>query len=302
MTARMLLTGCAAALILVSAPFARAGATEDAAKAFADGKALLAKADFAGAQKAFAAAAKADRDKPEYMQQYAMLRKVILLRDALPRETNAEKWQLMARSLRSYYLQNKVYSEALALDQKVHAKLNNTDSAVSLAQTQLAMGLNADAARLLGAIEEKAATPESRILLGIALAREKKMDEARAIAAKVDPPADAGSGLYYDTACLRALTGDTTGALLMLTRAFELTPPSRLDSVKAGAKEDKDLASLVSSPEFAKVMKTESKVKESSCSGGSDCGSCPSRSGCNSAKGAASCARDDKAAGPTEKK
>ncbi len=282
-------------LVAMSAPQALAGVNEDAAKLFAEGKALVAKADFEGAQKAFAAAAKLDSEKKlEYRQQYSMLRQVMQMRESIDKEKNEQKWQAMARALRSYYHQNKVYSEALALDKKVHEKLKNGESAAALAGTQLAMGLNEDAAKVIGGLDEKSMTAEARILLGIALARQKKIDEAKAAVAKCKLAADSDSGLYYDMACVKALVGESDEANALLTRAFELTPPSRLDAVKAHAKTDKDLASLVGSAGFEKALKTESKVKESKCSGGSSCGNCPSRGGCSSAKGGSSCATETK--------
>ncbi len=296
----MLVSAAAVVGFVVSAAWA--GPDEDAAKAFEEGKALLAKADFDGALKAYATAAKADTEKKQdYRQQYAMLRQVVQMRESVDKEQNPQKWQAMARALRSFYHQNRIYSEALALDQKLHDKLKTADTATMLAETQLAMGKNADAAKVLGDLGEKDATDESRILLGIALARQKKIDEAKAAIAKCKLGAESAGGLYYDMACVMSLVGNSSEAISMLTKAFETTPPSRLDTIKAHAKADPDLKDVAGTAEFEKALKTASKVKESKCSGGSSCGACPSKGSCGSAKGGTTCTKDEKGACPDKK-
>lgn len=285
---------CALGVVLFAGSLAWADAKEDAAKVFADGKALLVKGDFAGAQEAFKKAAKADPENAKYRAQYSIVRQVIQLRDAVDKESNPEKWQKTVGSLRTYYYQNQIWSEALSLDQKTYDKMKTPKAAADLAGTHLAMGKNADAVKLLSEIPEKDATPEILITLGIAQAREKKLDDAKATGAKIKLTDKASPALIYDMACLKALLGDTGAACDLLTQSFTQTPPSRLEGMKSHAKEDKDLASLASTDAFAKALKTESKVKESSCSGGSDCSKCPSKGGCGSGGSAEKCETEKK--------
>ncbi len=281
-------------LVLAGGTLCWAGPAEDAAAVFSKGAALLAKADFDGALKAFTAAAKTDPSNMDYRNQYSILKRVITMREGLAKEKNPEKWKASALALRSYYHSNKIYNEALALDSDMHARLNSAESAGMLAQTQLAMGKPDAAEKTLSALDDKSATPETQILKGIALARQGKTEQARTIADKLALPDDAGPGLLYNAACLKSLAGDLKGAQSLLTKSFESTPPSRLDGMKTAAREDKDLAATVASAGFADVVKTASKVKESKCSGGSSCGSCPS-------KGKCSVGGDKPAAGCTEK-
>lgn len=277
-------TVVAVGCVLALAGPAWAGAADKAAAFAAEGDGLLGKADFEGALKAYAQAAKADSQNPDYRQQYAVLRRIIKMRQSVDKETNPEKWAGIVRGLRAFYYDRDIYPEALALDQKVHAKTGTPESASALAQSQLQMGLNAEAAATLSSIDETAATPESRVLLGIALARQGDIDQAKAVAAKIEIPKGTPPILFYNTACLHALIGDSDSAMTLLTRCFENTPPSRLDNIKERAKTDEDLTTLVASADFADVLETKSKVKESSCSGGTSCGGCPSRSKCASAK------------------
>ncbi|HOA74047.1 MAG TPA: hypothetical protein PL151_21180 [Phycisphaerae bacterium] len=262
-----------------------AGAAEDAAASKKKGDELLAKADFDGALKAYAAAAKADSSNPQYRNEYSMLRQVITLRERLSVEKNPEKWQAGARALRNYYNSHKLYEEALTLDKQLHEKVNSVDSAISLAGSYLALDRAAEAEQVLAAIDPAKLTPEAMIIQAIAQARQSKMDQAKAAAEKIKLPADAGPNLLYNYACLQARIGDKAGAGATLTRCFEQIPPSRLAATKEIARQDPDLAALAGTPELAAALKTESKVKESGCSGGSSCGSCAKKGSCSSASG-----------------
>ena len=270
--------------ILIGVAFARADSREDAAKLLTDGKVLLAKADFDGALRAYEAAMQADPKNDEYRQECSVLRRIMKIRGKLDEQKDAEKWEATARSLRAFYYDNDIYGDALVLDQQVHAKLSTAESAAMLAETQLELGKNAEAAALLGGLNDNKMTPQARVLLGIAWARQKKLDEAREAAGKLPKPDEAGPGLLFDMARLASLTGDQKKAAELLTQCFEATPPSRLEGFNAYAKQCKDLAGLVGTDAFAKVLKIESKVPESKCSGGTSCGKCPMRGGCSSGK------------------
>ncbi|MCP4590686.1 MAG: tetratricopeptide repeat protein [bacterium] len=266
-------------------PKVRAGESEGAAGTYAQGVEQLTQGDFDTALKLFSQAARADSENREYSQQYAMVRRVVKMRKSIASEKNPEKWRAKAQALRAFYFEQSIYKEALALDGEDHARTNSGDSASRLAETQLMLGMNAEAAALLSGLSEDESTLAARLLLGIALARNGDIASSRTTAAQCTLPPDAGPGMLFDLARLRALLGDTAEALDLLTRCFEATPPSRLAAFKDYSKESKDLGALVASAGFAKVLKTESKVKESSCSSGTGCGKCPSRGGC-STKGA----------------
>jgi tetratricopeptide (TPR) repeat protein len=255
----------------------------DAASQFAKGQALLAKEDFDGALTAYAAATKADPKNQEYRQEHALLRRIIKLRGDIEMETDAAKFERDALALRAFYYDHELYRLALRLDHKVHAKLATADSAARLAETQLQLDNNADAAALLSRLDESQATGRTRILLGIALARQGRTDQAKLLAAKCANLDDLGPGLLFDLARLRALIGDQDKALALLIRCFELTPPSRLEAFRNYARQCKDLGTLIASAaRFDEVMRTQSKIKESSCSSGADCGKCPAKAACGS--------------------
>jgi tetratricopeptide (TPR) repeat protein len=262
-----------------------AGPAEDAAKAFAEGEALLAKADFDEALKAFRTAAQADRENQDYRQQYGVLRQIVRLRGEI-QEEHSGKWLGMARALRTYYHAHGIYGEALPIDRKIYEQHPGADEAVKLAETQLALGMTSEAVATLRSVEEREATGRTNVLLGLALARQGKIEQAKALAEDVVLNEDeADRRAFYELAGLRALIGDTAGAFEALTRSFELTPASQLEEVKAEARACPDFATLTRTIQFSKVLQTESEVKESSCSQGTGCGSCPKRASCGGCAG-----------------
>jgi len=258
---------------------------ESAREAYDNGEVLLAKADFNGAMKAFAAAARADRSTPEYYQHYSLVRQVIALRKRLDTERNSAYWQRTAQSLHSFYISNGIYSEALPLDKRVHARLDTTASAVTLAETQLAMDLNAEASAVLEALDAGKATTAARALLGVALARNGKVEEARQLAEAIKLSDKAGPGTLYSVARLHGEIDNTDEALGLLKRTFESIAPSRLEDFKNHARKSREFAALASMAAFAKVLETKSKIAESKCSGGSSCAGCPMRGKCPSSQG-----------------
>jgi thioredoxin-like negative regulator of GroEL len=265
------------AILLLSPALARA---ETPAEAFAKGKTLLAKGDFATALEAFTAAARGDRENVDYLQHYAMLRRVVELRSRLESEQDPQRREYTARALRAFYVNQRIYPELLKLDQEVHARLGSADSAANLAETQLTLNQPAEAATTLSTLDSSKSTAMTRAVLGIALARSGKADEARQLAEKLALPADAGPNLTYAAARLHAGTGDSATALKLLKACFEATLPSMLDGFKAHAKSCPEFAAIASSPEFAQVLKTESQVPESKCSGGRSCAGCPMSGKC----------------------
>ncbi len=272
----VLCLGCA----FLSSGLVWAGPAEDGARVFSEGKTVLAQGDFPKALECFATAVKSDRKNAEYRAAYSLLRQVTEMRRRLENNPNAKKWKSIARGLRTYYHENKVHTEALALDRRIHARLNNAASAAMLAETELTLGMNVEAAELLAKFNDQKGTPRTRLLLGIALARQGQADQARSVAGALTLPKDAGPGLFLESARFHALLSQPQEAMQMLARSFELTPPSRLEGAKDYARQCEDLESLRKQSAFAEVFKTKSKVPESKCSQGSSCGKCPHRSSC----------------------
>ena len=259
-----------------------ADAEADAKKLFDDGLTVLAEGDFDGAVKAFAAAAKADPGEINYRQHHALVRRVVQVRTMLDQQSDPQRWDAIAKSLRAFYYDYQVFGEALALDEKAHEKLNTAESAAALGETQLELEMNEEAAQLLAGLDEERTSSRARVLLGVALARLGRAEEAKAIAATCVMPKEPQAAMYHDMACLHALLDDRDAAAKMLTLCFQNTPPSLLDAKKDRARQRGDLNGLAASAEYEKVWLTASTVKESTCSGGASCGSCPSAATCTS--------------------
>ncbi len=251
-----------------------------AAEEYARGEALLARGEFDQALDAFASAARADRDNQQYLQQYAMVRRVIQLRQQLASEQDPQRWEYTARALHSFYVTRGLLEEAAALDRQIHARLNNASSATMLAETELALGRNSEAAEVLQKLPPGQSTPATDVLLGIALARQGKMQEARQLAEKAALPDDAGPRTIYAFARLYAATGDSHAAFQTLKRVLETTPPTIQVGYRDHAAQCPDFQSLAATDQWQQVLKTPSKIPESQCSGGAGCAGCPMRGQC----------------------
>lgn len=261
-----------------------AGPAENAAQRYAEGERRLAASDFAGALQAYEAAAAADKANVDYQQQFAILRQVVQLRDVVAREKKAEKRDTMARALRSFYYEHRLYAEALPLDQAQHDRVRTAESASLLAETLLEMGRNADAEATLTAFAGPGAPLATRLLAAIAQARQGRLDRAREIAGTIVLPETAANGQLYHAARLQALLGQPDAAATLLTRAFQATAPGALAAARARAAGCTDFAAVASSPAFTAALETASKVSESKCSTMPSCGGCPQAKTCGQAK------------------
>jgi thioredoxin-like negative regulator of GroEL len=280
-------------VLMLAAPLA-AQANSSAADLFAQGQALLGKGDFDAALKAFAAAARQDSQNQAYRDRYALVRRIGKMRETIAKEQNPQKWQETALALHTFYYDNGLYSEALPLDEHIHAKLNTASSARMLGRTKLELGQAAEAAAVLDSLPSDARTPETEALRGLALARAGQLDAARQLAEQLGVPDKGDPNQFYDLARLNALVGRSQEAATALTRTFEFTAPSRLDGVKSAARASKDLEGLLADQAYAGVLATASKVKESSCTGGSSCGSCASAGSCSKSGASAHAAHGEK--------
>jgi tetratricopeptide (TPR) repeat protein len=271
----------AAALLAMNA----AVRAETAAESFAKGERLLTKGDLDGALTAYADATRADRSNQEYVQHYAILRRVLQLRKGLDAEQDLARWENTARALHSFYVSEKLYSEALSLGLQTHRKLNNEWSAVTLAETQLAISRNEDATKTLSALGPKKSSPTSQALLGIALVRIGQVDRAKEVAKSVVLPDETDVQATYAAARLWAAVGDSAKALKLLEQCLRAVPPSGQDGFKEHAKRSPEFAAVASNAAFAKTLGTESAVPESKCSGGKSCAGCPMRGKCPHSQG-----------------
>ena len=266
----------------LSAPTEAAAAKTDksADASFAKGMASLKEGDFEAALKFIGRAARFEGSPPQYRQYYMLVRRVLKTRKVIAKETDPEKWWQMATSLQGFYSVHGLYGEVVALGKQMHERRPCVGSAVILADAYLCLWQNAEAERVLSGLDAKVMTPHAKVLLGIAQARQKKIDRSKAVLEQIVEPPRSSPQVLFDLARLKVLCGDARGGLDTLTTAFESTIPAALDSFKYQVKTSGDLASLSGSKAFAKVLATKSKVVESSCGRSDRCGSCPSRRSC----------------------
>lgn len=267
-------------LILVLALPLLASAAADADKAFGDGQRLLASGDLRGSLRAFVTAVKLDRENRQYMQQYLLVRQAVQLQDVMAAESDPRKWEQAAWALRSFFNDQGVYAQVLPIDRALWDRSATADNAIQLSETLLALDRPAEAVKILSSLDRQAATPASQALLVVALAREGKLSEAHALAAGGNKSAASDPGTLYLTARMHAVVGNADQALDTLSRCFQAVPPSRLDQLKSMARECPDFSAVARLASFETVLRTQSQVSESKCSGGASCSTCPMRGGC----------------------
>jgi tetratricopeptide (TPR) repeat protein len=274
-------------LLLVALPAlqAQAPATDGEATARREeGLALLRQGNFQGAMTACAQAYRLDPDNPTSLKLLMAVRSMVMTREALASVEEPARWERYARTLRTLYVTYRVHGELLPLDTQLHTRLGTAETAVLLAGTQLQQGLDREAAELLSGLEEPQRSLHARILEGIARARLGEQEQASALLAQSSLPESPGPGVLFDMARLTSLLGQPEQALGHLRGALAGTPPSDLEELRRQAKQSGDLAAARDHDGFADALATASKVAQSSCSGGSGCGSCSMRDSCPSAQ------------------
>ena len=263
MTVRGVICCLAVACLAVSTTAALAGWNNADGK-YARGNRLLAKGDFEGAYQAYRLAVQAQPYNPKYQTRARLVQRMITMRETLEQAEDSEQWFEAAQKLHTLYHDNGIHSEALALALKAHAKKASPESLAMLARTRLAIGQNIDAAEALRELSGEQATAEIRVLMGIALARQGQTSPAQKLLKSAEPPRTPSNQFLFDAARLHALVGSQNDALKMLTRSFEKSPPSQLDSMKTRAQQSEDFAKLRHNPGFAQALATKSKVPEPS--------------------------------------
>jgi predicted Zn-dependent protease len=206
----------------------------------------------------------------------------VALQDALAKESDPQKWEETAVALRSFFNAQGLHAQTLPLDRAMLDRSETADNAMQLAETLLSLERTDESAEVLAGLDPRQATTASQAMLAVALARQGKLEQAKEIAKNVKTQSKEDPGTLYMTARMHAAVGNTDQALSALTQCYEAVSPSRLDSLKSHARQCKDFAGIVSHASFATVLKTESKVPESKCSGGSSCSTCPMRGNCGS--------------------
>jgi len=271
-------------MLLAGFAVAQAGSAESAALYYKIGKEALIRADFDAALQALESAARADPQNGEYAAQAALVRRIIELRQSLERQSDDQKWLAAATALFSFYMDNGIEREALSLALKAHSRHATAETAAMLARARLALNQNAEAADELRALAAEKVTAEIRVLLGIALARQAQVDQAKAVLSELKLPDKPAGYFLFDLARLHALLGSRQEALQKLISAFENTPPSQLNVAKDRARKDPDFQSLREDPEFAQVLRTASKVTDEGCPYGQKHEDCPKKATCPAAK------------------
>jgi tetratricopeptide (TPR) repeat protein len=255
-----------------------------AAQATAQGNALLKQGDFPAALEAFRKAAQAADATQSHKQEFMRVRRMIKMREMVEKEKDQEKWWKTAKTLRNFYYKYRLYKELNTLAARMHAQRKSPGSATVLADSLLLLNQDAKAEAVLTAAGQDKLSLQGKALLGIALARQQKTKPAQAVLAVLQLGDDASPRLMHDVARIKVLCGDVDGGMAMLCSALKKTSPKGIAGFKEFIASTPEFSKPPAKEHLAKVLLTESAMSESDCSGGADCGSCPSKNGCSDEK------------------
>ncbi|MCB9833864.1 MAG: hypothetical protein H6807_15490 [Planctomycetes bacterium] len=245
---------------------------------------LIKAGDLDAALEQYRNAAGAEDADAELQQRFFRLSRIIKMRRALVKTDPAQnqRWWGTAAALADFYDEYGLDRERLDLAARMYGARPSATAAIMLAEARIATGADAEALAPLDAFrDELAGNLEAGTLRGLALARTDRKDEAAKVLAGLPGTDEAAPRLLVQLARLEVLCDASERALVDLRRAIETSTPAGLPRLKERIAAAPELVAGPAKAEVAVLMKLESKVVKSSCSGGSDCSSCPSRSkGC----------------------
>lgn len=242
------------------------------------GEKALDEGDVEGALDAYRAALLESPEHPTYSRRASVLKRIVRLRRYVATEQPPEKWAVAAATLHAFYLDEGLADQALKLDRLAHTRRKNAGTAIRLAEALLELNRNAEAGALLE--ERSQPTFHEHVLLGLALSRLGKSSAAKRIRTGLAIKEDSSPAQIRDLARLDARLGAHSEALALLRTSLEKTPKEGLAAARGRIERCDDFTALRKLPAYGETMKTRSKVGES-CSGGTSCGTCPSRGDCS---------------------
>ena len=238
--------------------------------------------DYEAACKLYFEKLKANKNDAKAKSYYNILKRVVRYEKMYTKSTNNKQKQKLAAALRNFYYSANNLSGAEKLDKESYSNFKTEANAYRLAATQLNLKQYSESIKTLDSIAPKKMTQNFDILKAYNYQKLNKAKESTKFLAMVKVNDLKNPSLLLIGSRIYALQNNKEKACELLTKSFELTYPPKLKMVKEYvANSDEDFKSMRQDTAFLKALKTKSKVKVSSCSGGSDCGSCKLKNSCN---------------------
>ena len=235
---------------------------------------------------AYAKAARANPTETYYRTQFALLRSVFNMQNAMAKESVLEKWAGYAEAIRAYHYSKGFYKSALTVDKATHAKINN---AISGARTLETLLLNkeddtvkAQITTLLQPTDAEDTPARLTTLRPVALAHLGQTDKAMAAVENITLNPKEDAFCLFDMARIYKAADKQEDVIKMLTLFLEHTVPTEMPTSKNMITLCADFQDMKDQEAFQKMLTTESKIAQSDCTGGSSCGSCSLKGKCSS--------------------
>ena len=227
-------------------------------RAYADSRRLLSVGDFDGAVKSLQLALRHDFLNTKYSGDLRALQNIVKIRKECAQEKDFLRWNVLARQLRAYYQKNRVRNELVDISLQIFDHTKLTWDAVCVINAMILAERFDDALDFAEAIDEQEANPSIQISKGYVLYAANRNVEARKLARSISLDNLQTPDDLLRLARLQAATELPASSVKTLTRCFELTPLGRLPELKEYIVKLPEFEPLLSSPEFAKAMTTQS--------------------------------------------
>lgn len=275
----MLLLVC----VLLNAQFALAESSKESDKLESQVRKLIVeKNDYPAALKVYAKAARSNMENPYFKQQYSILRRVIKMKRAMATENSEKKWMSYYQAIRSYYYASGYYKESVKLDEVAYGKFKTDELLLNLFETSVILEDNEKTSALINkAGDELKKNTKFCVLKLLLKARSGDISISKADLEKYKSRIKSNPESLVYIAGLYLKQNDPKNAFECIALALENTIPTQMSTTRNLAYSLAVFKSVAKSEGFKQVLRTESKVKISDCTGGGDCSTCSLKNNCS---------------------
>ncbi len=252
---------------------------------------ILEQGDYDAALKAYAAAARQNTAEPYYKDQYAILRRVIKMKRAMEKyakqptlsEAKLTKWKSYYQAIRGYYYDQGFYSESISLDKTAFERLKTDSEAINYLESLLILNKTSEAQTLIAkSSDAQKASPGFAALTALLDARAGKTVNVAETEKKLNADPQTNPRGFVYLGCVYQIQDQQKKAFKAIATALENTPPTQITMTRKLIDRMQDFKDVRQEEKYLAAVKTESKVYQSGCTGGSSCNSCSLKDTCPS--------------------
>jgi|GEM_PF-6830769 hypothetical protein len=231
--------------------------------------------DYAAAMKLYRADAEKDPKDAAAKLMYARLKKAVRSQEDFKTEKNSAQKIKIGTSLRQFYYDFNDFERATAVDEELYKLDNSQANAMRLAESYLIINKDKEAGELLDTLADDPEQSQLGLMKTLSAVRGGKGEAAEKLLSEKsfkDFKKLKDLQLY---AAIAAKSGELKTASEVMTYILANVPSKMHWQIETLVETSPDFATALQDASFKTAMQTESKVKESGCSG--NCASCPGK-------------------------